>query len=175
MSDPDNPLRERLRSKLEQKADGDESGIESEENHGDEMDDEDDDEDDMESMADMPEGVEEAAQMVAESAPDDVEPGQVMEMISPLFGEDTRDDPQELAGEELNVDEVVTEEDLEAKLDDLRETVDSKLEGVVDELADETRAVVQEANVGRTPSANHVSGSGGSELYSDGGENGGSN
>lgn len=187
MSDPDDRLRQKLRSKagLEQKADdGNDSSTAQEGDYGD---DEDEDDDDDDTEMEMSEEMQEAVQLIAEAADDDVSPAQVEEMLQPLFGEDTTDDDTEMAGdadteadtdteseadggdggdeptvdrEEIvaeardaaataateAVDEalpdegVVTEDDLDAKLDD-----------VVDALADETKDVLQKANVGETP------------------------
>lgn len=171
--DADNPLRERLRSRIEQKSEGADGSTDSKEKHGDKDDYDDDDE--MEQNAGVPDAVEEAAQMIAESA-EDTSPEQVVEMLSPLFGEDTRDDGQELAGEESVPDGVVTEEELDEKLDDLRDTVDEKLDDVVDGLAEETRDVIQKAEFGSTPSPSATSnGSGGVALFSDEADEGGDN
>src|SRR6056297_2414663 len=96
---PDDDLRERLRNRIGQKSDDENSEpTESEGDYGDDMDDEDED-DDMESEADAPEAVQEGSQMIADAMGDDVAPGQVIELLEPLMGEDTRDDPAEMAGE----------------------------------------------------------------------------
>jgi hypothetical protein len=174
MSDPDDRLRERLQSKLEQKADGGDDGSGSTAQEGDYGDDDDEEEDDTEM--EMSEEMQKAVQMIAEASGDDVSPEQVEEMLQPLLGEDARDDDAEMAantdteseadgdgGGDADIDRealvaeateaaeevvaealpdsgLVTEDDLDAKLDD-----------VVDALADETKDVLQKANVGATP------------------------
>jgi len=152
MTDADTALAEKLQQKLEQKAgDGTES-TENEAMHGDHDDEEDDDETDME----MSDDVQEAVQTVAEEA--GVTPAQVEEMLAPLMGEeDTTDHDGEMAADTPDIDDVaevaaeavaealpdgtlVTESDLESKLEDHTETV-----------ADTAEEVVQKANVETTP------------------------
>lgn len=168
----DDALRNRLRAKLEQKAEGDTDDPSTDtEAYGedDEMDDDDDDEMDM--NAEAGETVNEAAQMIAE-AMDDVTPDQVMEMLSPLMGEDTRDDDAEMAADTDGTDgDVVTEEQLAEKLENVvtEDDLESKLDTVVDALADETRDVLQKADVGGTPTPTAAGGSSvtKSQLFSD--------
>ena len=178
----DNDLRERLRNRIGQKSDPDENSdaTESEGDYGDDMDDEDDEDDDMMSEADAPEAVEEASQMVADAMGDDIAPGQVMELLEPLMGEDTRDDDAEMAAEtgdaesdgglsEAEVADVVDDR-LEDKLGGVvtEDDLDAKLDDVVDALADETRNVMQKAEVGSTPSPTATGGpSGDVALFSD--------
>jgi len=155
MTDADTALAQKLQRKLEQNA-GDETTGESTEReamHGDHDDEEDeDDETDME----MSDDVQEAVQTVAEEA--GVTPAQVEEMLAPLMGEeDTTDHDGEMAADTPDIDEVaevaaeavaealpdgtlVTESDLESKLEDHTETV-----------ADTAEEVVQKANVETTP------------------------
>jgi hypothetical protein len=167
----DDALRNRLRAKLEQKAEGDTDDPSTDtEAYGedDEMDDEDDE---MDMNAEAGETVNEAAQMIAE-AMDDVTPDQVMEMLSPLMGEDTRDDDAEMAADTDGTDgDVVTEEQLAEKLDNVvtEDDLESKLDTVVDALADETRDVLQKADVGGTPTPTATGGSSvtKSQLFSD--------
>ena len=172
----DDDLRERLRNRIGQKSDPDENSepTESEGDYGDE----DDEDDDMESEADTPEAVEEASQMVADAMGDDVAPGQVMELLEPLMGEDTRDDDAEMAAETGDADgglseaEVadVVDERLDEKLGGVvtEDDLDAKLDDVVDALADETRDVMQKAEVGSTPSPTATGGpSGSTALFSD--------
>lgn len=148
MTDADTALAEKLQQKLEQKAGGGTGSTESEAMH----DDEDEDETDME----MSDDVQEAVQTVAEEA--GVTPAQVEEMLAPLMGEEeTTDHDDEMAAETPDVEEVaevaaeavaealpdgdlVTESDLESKLEDHTETV-----------ADTAEEVVQKANVETTP------------------------
>jgi len=183
----DDDLRDRLREKIGQKAEPDDDSTDTEsEMDGHDNDDEDDEDDDMEM--DMADDMKEAAQMIAEASAEDVSPEQVMEMLQPLFdGEDTRDDPAELAGDEVDIEtikaeardaaaeaaeavvaealpdgEVATESDLDAKLDD-----------VVEALADETREVIQQADVASTPTPSATGGDAQtttSDLFSDGGD-----
>ena len=177
----DDDLRERLRNRIGQKSDPDENS-EPTESEGDYGDDEDDEDDDMESEADTPEAVEEASQMVADAMGDDIAPGQVMELLEPLMGEDTRDDDAEMAAEadgddaaddgglsEAEVADVVDER-LDEKLGGVvtEDDLDAKLDDVVDALADETRDVMQKAEVGSTPSPTATGGpSGSTALFSD--------
>jgi len=152
MTDADTALAQKLQRKLEQKAGGDTESTESEAMHGDDEEDEDDDETDME----MSDNVQEAVQTVAEEA--GVTPGQVEEMLAPLMGEeDTTDHDGEMAADTPDMEEVaevaaeavaealpdgtlVTESDLESKLEDHTEAV-----------ADTAEEVVQKANVETTP------------------------
>jgi hypothetical protein len=152
MTDADTALAEKLQRKLEQKAGDGTGSTETEAMHGDEDDEEDDDETDME----MSDSVQEALQTVAEEA--GVTPAQVEEMLAPLMGEeDTTDHDGEMAADTPDIDEVaevaaeavaealpdgdlVTEDDLESKLEDHTETV-----------ADTAEEVVQKANVETTP------------------------
>lgn len=169
--DPDDRLRQRLKSKLEQKADNGDGATKSEAEYSD--DDEMDDEDDMDMNMDG-EAVNEAAQMIAE-AMDDVTPDDVMDMLEPLMGEDTRDDDTEMAGNTEPAEDVVTEEDLSERLDSklsgvvTEDELDAKLDEVVDALADETRDVLQKADVGGTPtpSASGSSSVTTADLFSD--------
>jgi len=169
----DDALRNRLRAKLEQKAEGDTDDSSTESEAYGEDDDMDDDDDDMDMNAEAGETVNEAAQMIAE-AMDDVTPDQVMEMLSPLMGEDTRDDDTEMAAEDEDEDDdedMVTEEQLAEKLDNVvtEDDLESKLDTVVDALADETRDVLQKADVGGTPTPTATGGSNVSktQLFSD--------
>jgi len=175
----DTDLRERLRNRIGQKSDPDENS-EPTESEGDDMDDDMDDEDDedMESEADAPEAVEEGSQMIADAMGDDVAPGQVMELLEPLMGEDTRDDPAEMAGETGDADAGLSEAEVADVVDDrlddklggvvTEDDLDAKLDDVVDALADETRDVMQKAEVGSTPSPTATGGpSGSTALFSD--------
>lgn len=177
---PDDDLRERLRNRIGQKSDDENSEpTESEGDYGDDMDDEDEDEDDdMESEADAPEAVQEGSQMIADAMGDDVAPGQVMELLEPLMGEDTRDDPAEMAGETGDADAGLSEAEVADVVDDrlddklggvvTEDDLDAKLDDVVDALADETRDVMQKAEVGSTPSPTATGGpSGSTALFSD--------
>lgn len=152
MTDTPTDLRERLQNRLEQKTQVQDESTDAKEMNEDEDEDEDED-DDMEMDADMSESAEEAAQMLAEAA--GVEPGQVVEMISPLFGEDTTDHPQEMAADTDELREVAREAAVAAvdeRLPDDDEIVtESDLDGVVDALADQTRDVMSKASTGSTP------------------------
>jgi len=140
MTDADTALAQKLQRKLEQKAGGDTESTESEAMHGDDEEDEDDDETDME----MSDNVQEAVQTVAEEA-------------GVTGADDTTDHDGEMAADTPDIDEVaevaaeavaealpdgdlVTEDDLESKLEDHTETV-----------ADTAEEVVQKANVETTP------------------------
>lgn len=178
----DDDLRERLRNRIGQKSDADENSepTESEGDDMDDMDDDDEDDEDMESEADAPEAVEEGSQMIADAMGDDVAPGQVMELLEPLMGEDTRDDPAEMAGEtgdaeaDGGLSEAEVADVVDDRLDDklggvvTEDDLDAKLDDVVDALADETRDVMQKAEVGSTPSPTATGGpSGNTALFSD--------
>ena len=165
----DNDLRERLRNRIGQKSDPDENSdaTESESDYGDDMDDEDDEDDDMMSEADTPEAVEEASQMVADAMGDDIAPGQVMELLEPLMGEDTRDDDAEMAAETGDAESNggLSEAEVADVVDD---RLDEKLDDVLDAVASETRNVMQKAEVGSTPSPTATGGpSGDVALFSD--------
>lgn len=169
----DNDLRERLRERISQKSDPDEHSdpSESEGDYGD--DDDEDDDEEMESEAVDEEAVEEASQMISDAMGDDIAPGQVMELLEPLMGEDTRDDDAEMAADtesegdtdDAEADGGLSEADVADMID---EQLDEKLDGVVDALADETRSVMQKAEVGGTPSPTATGGASGSTaLFSD--------
>lgn len=160
-SDPDEPLKQRLRQKagLAQKAEtGGEESTETEAEHGDKDGDGEDDEEDGDNMEmDMDADAYEAAEMLADMAKEDVEAEQVLEMLSPMLGgEDTRDDPNEMAAD--TGDEAAAEVDREAVVEEAREAareavadeLDEKLDGLVDGLTDEVEATMQKANVART-------------------------
>ena len=195
MTDADTTLAERLRRKVEQKAGDDESNSETtateteadHDGHDEEDEDEEEHMDHNKDYDDKSEDVNEAAQMVAEAADQDVSAEQVLELLGPLFGdEDTRDAPGEMAadaddaadvdaeaggeagGDGVTMDEVETL--VEEKLDGVEDRIDEKLEDVVDELAAETRDVMQKADVARTPTP-AANGSGTdvqvSDFYSD--------
>lgn len=182
MTDPDTSLEERLREKITQQSEGDpdteteSTDSEATEAEGEHYDDEENDESESEAMDG---DVGEAVQMIAEAAEEDVTPTQVQEMLAPLFGEeDTTDDAGEMAADTEDAEESIGEAEVdinaEALVDDLSETieeavdeavpddvvtesdleehVESELDDVVSALADETREVMQQADVSSTPS-----------------------
>lgn len=168
--DPDNPLRARLRERIESKSESE--NTESEGNYGDDDDSEDDDPEEMEMN--MGEDAKQGVQMIAESL--GVEPGEVEDTLMPLMedGDDT-DDPAEMAAEDA-----VSEETVEEKIDEAtdgmvtEEELEAKLEDTVDALGGEVRNIVQESNVGSTPSPDSTGGgSADVQLFSDGGSDGG--
>lgn len=176
--DPDNPLRERLRERIESKSEPE--NTESEGDGGGGKDDDDPEDDDPEEMEmNMGEDAKQGVQMIAESL--GVEPGEVEDTLMPLMGDgdDDTDDPSEMAAEDA-----VSEETVEEKIDEATEGVvsedelEEKLEATRNELVDalggEVRDVIQESNVGSTPSPDSTGGgSGGVQLFSDGGDDGG--
>jgi len=146
MTDADTALAERLQQKLEQKAGGDTS-TENEAMHGDHDDEE--DEDDEEMDMEMSDNVQEAVQTVAEEA--GVTPGQVEEMIAPLMGEEeTTDHDGEMAADTPDIDEVaeVAAEAVAEALPDGTLVTESDLDSKLEDTAEE---VVQKANVETTP------------------------
>lgn len=185
-TDPDAPLRDRLREKIGTKSEGGDPDGEATDSES-----ADSEEDTVESEMDA-EAVNEAIQMLVEEVEDeDVTPEQVMELLDPILGdgEDTRDADTEMAGDysddedddgemeaEALPDDVVTEEDLDAKLDGVvtEDALDEKLDEVVDALAAETKDVMQKADVGSTPEPTSTGSPGVSkdDLFSDtGGDN----
>jgi hypothetical protein len=147
MTDADTALAQKLQQKLEQKAgDGTES-TENEAMHGDHDDEE--DEDDEETDMEMSDNVQEAVQTVAEEA--GVTPGQVEEMLAPLMGEEeTTDHDGEMAADTPDIDEVaeVAAEAVAEALPDGTLVTESDLESKLEDTAEE---VVQKANVETTP------------------------
>jgi len=103
--------------------------------------------------------------MIADAMGDDVAPAQVMELLEPLMGEDTRDDDAEMAAETGDADGGLSEAEVADVVDD---RLDEKLDDVLDAVASETRDVMQKAEVGSTPSPTATGGpSGSAALFSD--------
>lgn len=174
--DPDNPLRERLRERIESKSEN----TESEGNYGDGEGDDDPEDDDPEEMEmNMSEDAKQGVQMIAESL--GVEPGEVEDTLMPLMedGDDNTDDPSEMAAEDAVSEETVEEKIDEAtegvvSEDELEEKLEETRNELVDALGGEVRNVIQESNVGSTPSPDSTGGSSsGYQLFSDGGDDGG--
>jgi hypothetical protein len=148
MTDADTALAQKLQQKLEQKA-GDGTTGESTENEAMYGDHDDEDEDDEEMDMEMSDNVQEAVQTVAEEA--GVTPGQVEEMIAPLMGEEeTTDHDGEMAADTPDIDEVaeVAAEAVAEALPDGTLVTESDLDSKLEDTAEE---VVQKANVETTP------------------------
>lgn len=194
----DADLQERLREKIAQRSAGGDGTDETDSTTRQEADhdDEDGEDDDEDMEMDMAGGeeMEEAMQMIAEAANEDVTPQQVGELLSPLLeGEDTRDDEAELAGDEVDIEEAVSEAvdeavdeiteearaaaeeaATEALPDDIitEEQLEGKLDDVAGALADETRDILQKAETNRTPTPTESGGSGSiskDDLFADSG------
>jgi hypothetical protein len=166
MSDPDESLRQKLRSQMDLKGADSETDAETTDQEGD-YEDDDDEDDDMEMG--MSEDVEEAAQMIAEATDSNPEQVLEM-LGPMLGEEDTKDHDAEMAGETEHesdgpdADQIVADA-REAAADAAEEVVseavpddyvteddlDAKLEDAVDALADETRDVIQKAETESTP------------------------